>query len=258
MIITGTSSRSPRSPKDLPLTRLLPNALTLFSLCSGLTSIRYAMQERWDYAVLAILAAALFDVLDGRVARMLSITSKFGAELDSLSDAISFGVAPGLIVYQWMLKEAGGLGWAAVLIFAVCCALRLARFNTMLDDHNLPFWTKRFFAGVPAPSGAGLAITPLAFFLEYGDSALLAPQIYACWMIIIGGLMVSRIPTFAMKGWRIEPIWVGPLFVGVVALAAGLITNTWLTLAISGVLYVLALPVSGFVYRVRAKKEGMV
>src|SRR5579872_3924559 len=131
-----------RPRKDLPLTRLLPNMLTLLSLCSGLTAMRYSVHEQWQEAVIAIVLAGVFDVLDGRVARMLNIASKFGAELDSLSDAVSFGVAPGFIMYQWTLKDAGGIGWIAVLVFAVCCALRLARFNTMLDDHDVPSWAK--------------------------------------------------------------------------------------------------------------------
>jgi CDP-diacylglycerol--serine O-phosphatidyltransferase len=254
---TSPQEESPeQGAKDLPLTRLLPNTLTLLSLCSGLTGIRFSMQGQWEYAVLAILTAAVFDVLDGRVARMLSIASKFGAELDSLSDAISFGVAPGFIMYEWALKDAGGIGWVAVLIFAVCCALRLARFNTMLDDHDAPAWAKRYFTGVPAPAGAGLGLLPLVFVLEFGDFAELPPQVYACWMLVVGGLMVSRVPSFALKGWRIERLWVAPLFVGIVALVAGFITNPWLTLSGAGVLYVLALPVSWYDYRARAKQEA--
>ncbi|MFA5040473.1 MAG: CDP-diacylglycerol--serine O-phosphatidyltransferase [Bdellovibrionales bacterium] len=241
--------------KDLPLTRLLPNTLTLFSLCSGLTGIRFALQERWEYAVYAIMIAAAFDVLDGRVARMLNIASKFGAELDSLSDAISFGVAPGFIMYEWTLKNAGSIGWFAVLIFAVCCALRLARFNTMLEDHSLPQWTKRYFTGVPAPAGAALGLLPLVFFLEFGVGTQIPPAAWALWMFLIGGLMVSRLPTFALKGWRIERLWVAPLFVGVVAFGAGLITNTLLTYSITGALYMIFLPFSWYSYRSRLLKE---
>ncbi|MFA4994921.1 MAG: phosphatidylcholine/phosphatidylserine synthase [Bdellovibrionales bacterium] len=242
--------------KDLPLTRLFPNMLTVFALCSGLTGMRFAMQGNFEFAVLAILIAAIFDVLDGRVARMLNIASKFGAELDSLSDAISFGVAPGFIMYEWVLKDGGGLGWIAVMVFAVCCSLRLARFNTMLDNHNTPFWAKRYFTGVPAPSGAALGLLPLAFFLEFGEAAHFPPFVYSLWMLLVGGLMVSRLPTFAPKGWRIEPLWVAPLFAGSAALVAGLITNTWMTLSVAGVFYVLAIPVSWYSYHARAKKEA--
>ncbi len=242
--------------KDLPLTRLLPNTLTLFALCSGLTGIRFALQGQWEYAIIAILTASVFDVLDGRVARMLSMSSKFGAELDSLSDAIAFGVAPGFIMYEWMLKDAGSLGWIAVLVFAACCALRLARFNTMLDDHDIPAWAKRYFTGVPAPAGACLGLLPMAFFLEFGSTAQIIPAAYAVWMLLVGGLMVSRLPTFALKGWRIERLWVAPLFASVVALVAGLITKTWLTYSGAGLLYVLAIPVSWYSYRSRAKLES--
>src|SRR5262249_12133583 len=126
-----------RPRKDLPLTRLLPNMLTMLSLCSGLTAMRYSLDGKWQEAVLAIVASGIFDMLDGRVARLLNITSKFGAELDSLADAISFGVAPGFIMYEWTLKDDPRLGWVAVLVFGVCMALRLARFNTMLEDATL-------------------------------------------------------------------------------------------------------------------------
>lgn len=245
-----------RIVKDLPVTRLLPNMLTLMSLCSGLTGIRYALHEEWDRAVIAIMIASVFDILDGRIARMLNIASKFGAELDSLSDAISFGVAPGFIMYQWVLKDAGGVGWIAVLVFAVCCALRLARFNTMLEDHEAPVWAKRYFTGVPAPAGASLGLLPLAYVLQFGDTAQLPPAIYAVWMMLVGGLMVSRLPTFALKGWRVAPIWVAPIFVIVVAVVAGLVTDTWLTLSGLGTLYVLGLPLGWISYRIRAKKEA--
>ena len=245
-----------RVVKDLPLTRLFPNMLTLLSLCSGLTGIRYSMQGNFEFAVIAIMIAAVFDVLDGRVARMLNIASKFGAELDSLADAISFGVAPGFIMYEWALKDAGGIGWIAVLVFAVCCALRLARFNAMLENHNTPAWAKRYFTGVPAPSGAGLALLPLAFVLEFGDAVRLPGIVTSIWLLVVGSLMVSRLPTFALKGWRIEPLWVAPLFAFAAALVAGLITNTWLTYSIAGVLYLIAIPVSWHDYHARAKKEA--
>jgi CDP-diacylglycerol--serine O-phosphatidyltransferase len=253
-----TSSPGPRRRivKDLPVTRLLPNMLTLMSLCSGLTGIRYALHAEWDHAVIAIMIASVFDILDGRIARMLNIASKFGAELDSLSDAISFGVAPGFIMYQWILKDAGSLGWAAVLVFAVCCALRLARFNTMLEDEDAPAWAKRYFTGVPAPAGASLGLLPLAYVLQFGDAAQLPPATYAFWMMLVGGLMVSRMPTLALKGWRVAPIWVAPIFVITVAVVAGLVTDTWFTLSGLGTLYVLGLPLGWISYRIRARKEA--
>ena len=245
-----------RTAKDLPLTRLLPNMLTMMSLCSGLTAIRFALHEKWEAAVIAIVIAGVFDVLDGRVARMLNITSKFGAELDSLSDCISFGVAPGLVLYEWTLKGSPNFGWIAVLVFAVCAALRLARFNTMLEDTHAPAWAKSYFTGVPAPGGAGLALVPLFAYLEFGDAVMLPPVVVAFWLMAVGALMVSRLPTLALKGWRITPIWVVPIYVGVAWLMAELVTNTWITLFGIGVAYIAALPFGWFSYRARMKKEG--
>ncbi len=257
MPMNGSSSppSGRRVVKDLPLTRLLPNMLTLMSLCSGLTGIRFALLDKWEAAALAIVIAGVFDVLDGRVARMLNIASKFGAELDSLSDVISFGVAPGIVMYQWTLKDEGGLGWIAVLAFAVCSALRLARFNTMLDNEAAPSWAKRWFTGAPAPAGAGLALLPLMLALEFGDGARLPRVAVALWLMLAGGLMVSRLPTMSLKGWRVAPVWVAPIFVAAGLLVAALITNTWLALSACGILYFLTLPVGWYAYRKRRMQE---
>lgn len=231
--------------------------LTLMALCSGLSGIRYALLGKWQEAVITFVIAAVFDMLDGRVARLLNITSKFGAELDSLSDAISFGVAPGFILYEWTLKnEAGSIGWIAVLVYSVCAALRLARFNTMLEDHVAPTWAKSYFTGVPAPGGAGLALLPLAVYLEFGEGARLPPLLLAFWLMFVGGLMVSQLPTLALKGWRITPIWITPIFVAVALLIAALVTNPWLTLSGAGVVYIASLPVGWYSYRCKLKNEG--
>jgi CDP-diacylglycerol---serine O-phosphatidyltransferase len=247
-----------RLPREFPLTRLLPNMLTLMSLCSGLTGMRYALLGRWQEAVATFVIAAVFDMLDGRVARLLNITSKFGAELDSLSDMISFGVAPGFILYEWVLKNgAGSIGWISVLIYSVCCALRLARFNTMLEDQEAPVWTKGYFTGVPAPGGGGLALLPLAIFLEFGNAAQMPPQLLAAWLMLVGALMVSRLPTLAFKGWRITPIWVTPIFVVAALLIAGMVTDPWLTLSGAGVVYILSLPVGWYSYRRKMRTEGL-
>jgi CDP-diacylglycerol--serine O-phosphatidyltransferase len=245
-----------RPREDLPLTRLLPNMLTLLSLASGLTAMRFALDERWHEAVLGILAASIFDVLDGRVARMLNIASKFGAELDSLSDVVSFGVAPGFIMYLWTLKDQHDLGWIAVLVFAVCTALRLARFNTMLEDHAAPAWAKSYFTGVPAPAGACLALLPLLFFLQYGPDAQAPAATIAFWQMLIGGLMVSRVPTLSMKGQRVKRVWVTPIFVLAILLVAGVITKTWLTLLGLDVLYFMSIPLGWYLYRRRAQREA--
>src|ERR1700741_4352451 len=144
--------------RDHSINRLIPNMLTLFALCAGLTSIKFALDGKWDHAVVAVIVAALFDALDGRIARLLDSTSKFGAELDSLSDFIAFGVAPSIILYVWTMDQAGRIGWGCTLLFSACMALRLARFNTKLDNADVPAWTMRFFTGVPAPAGAGLVL----------------------------------------------------------------------------------------------------
>src|ERR1700761_2525456 len=231
-----------RPRKDLPLTRLLPNMLTLLSLCSGLTAMRYSVHEQWPEAVLGIVLAGVFDMLDGRVARMLNIASKFGAELDSLADAISFGVAPGFVMYQWALKDDHNLGWVAVLVYATCCALRLARFNTMLEDQTAPLWTKNYFTGVPAPGGAGLAILPLVYVLQFGADAMPPIQVISIWLIIVAGLMVSRLPTLSLKGLRVKPAWVAPMFAVVVLLIAALINDPWATLSVAGTVYIFSIP----------------
>jgi CDP-diacylglycerol--serine O-phosphatidyltransferase len=150
------------------MNRLIPNAITVGALCAGLSGIRFAIDGRFEMAVAAIMVAAVLDGLDGRMARLLNGTSKFGAELDSLSDFLSFGVAPALIVYLWVLSAWGGLGWIVALAYAVCCALRLARFNTMLTEPNQPSWAGHFFTGVPAQAGAVLALMPLMAHFEFG------------------------------------------------------------------------------------------
>lgn len=242
--------------KEMPITRLLPNMLTLLALCSGLTAMRFALLGQWHEAVIAIAIACVFDVLDGRVARLLNIASKFGAELDSLSDLTCFGVAPGMILYLWSLQnDASGLGWIAVLVMAGCCALRLARFNTMLEDHTLPSWTKSYFTGVPAPAGAGLSLMPLIYVLQFGEAVQIPPELLALWMIVVGGLMVSRLPTLSMKGRRIAPVLVAPVMAAGVMLVALMVTKPWLTLSFLGTLYFVMLPYGVLSYRRRKKRE---
>ncbi|HAX92174.1 MAG TPA: CDP-diacylglycerol--serine O-phosphatidyltransferase [Rhodospirillaceae bacterium] len=243
--------------KEYPLTRLIPNMLTMISLFGGLTAVRFALQERWEAAALAIVIASVFDVLDGRVARMLGMTSKFGAELDSLADLTSFGVAPALVLYLWGLSAGGGaFGWTAVLVFAACSALRLARFNTMLEDLTAPKWTKGYFTGVPAPAGAGLALLPLFLFNEYGDVMRSMPALLSLWMILSGALMVSRIPTLAMKGRGVPRVFVAPIMAAVCLIVAGLFTDTWMTLSLMSGVYFLMIPFGWLSYRRRAQKES--
>ncbi|CAO3413766.1 CDP-alcohol phosphatidyltransferase family protein [Azospirillum endophyticum] len=230
--------------KGLSINHLLPNVLTVLALCSGLTAIRFAMQERWEPAVIAIVIAAILDALDGRIARLLNGQSKFGAELDSLSDAISFGVAPAFMMYLWGLNGAGSLGWIAAMAYAVCCALRLARFNSRLGVVDLPPWAYNYFTGVPAPAGAGLVLLPMILGFETGPAYPGHPAVIVPWTLLIGGLMVSTLPTFSFKGARVPAHWVVPALAGVGLLAAMMVSQPWWTLSIVGIVYMVSLPFS--------------
>lgn len=230
--------------KGLSINHLLPNVLTVLALCAGLTAIRFAIHARWQEAVIAIVIAAVLDALDGRIARLLNGQSKFGAELDSLSDAISFGVAPALTVYLWALNEAGSLGWIAALAYAVCCALRLARFNARLGAPDLPPFAFNYFTGVPAPAGAGLLLLPLVAGFEMGMDVPAHPLLVVPWTLMVGGLMVSTIPTFSGKGMRVPQNYVVPALVGVGLIAACLVSQPWWTLFFLGLVYLALIPVS--------------
>ncbi len=230
--------------RDHSINRLIPNMLTLFALCAGLTSIKFALDGRWEHACISIIVAALFDALDGRIARLLESTSKFGAELDSLSDFIAFGVAPSIILYVWTMDQAGRIGWGCSMLFSACMALRLARFNTKLDNADVPAWTSRFFTGVPAPAGAGLALMPLIAYNEYGTGIADAPALVGIWMVIVSGLLVSRIPTFSFKRLAITQRWVLPAMVIVTVFVALLASETWNTILACGLLYLASIPFS--------------
>ncbi len=231
------------------INRLIPNILTLLALCAGITAMRYGLHGEWEKAVLAILVAAVLDGLDGRIARALGAASRFGAELDSLSDFVSFGVAPAVVVYLWSLQVAGGIGWALTLLFAVCCALRLARFNTALDaEEPEPAWAKNFFVGVPAPLGGILILLPLVVVLETGSDLLANPWVTGPVMIGVAGLMASRIPTLAVKQVKIQSRYVGFVLLGVGAFAAFLISTPWITLAVTCAGYLLSIPYAVYLY----------
>jgi CDP-diacylglycerol--serine O-phosphatidyltransferase len=241
--------RPGRRFKSLSFNRVLPNMMTLLAMCAGLTAIRYAVNEQWDRAVIAIVIAAIIDGLDGRIARMLRGTSKFGAELDSLADAVNFGVVPAMVVYLWAMDTAGSLGWALCLLHAVCCVLRLARFNTMIGEPEIPAWAHSYFTGIPAPSGAGFAILPLILFLETGRGIFDSPWIVGAFLLMSSFLMVSRVPTYSLKAIRLKPQWVVPMMLAVGVLAAFLVTDPWRTLSVVGFLYLGSIPVSAWTYR---------
>ncbi|MCW0233904.1 MAG: CDP-diacylglycerol--serine O-phosphatidyltransferase [Ferrovibrio sp.] len=238
--------KPPHRLGKLPLNTLAPNILTIIALCSGLTAIRFALLGQFKFAVLAIATAAFFDMLDGRVARLLKGASKFGAELDSLSDFLCFGVAPAMVLYFWTLHEigSGNTGWLVVLAFSVCAALRLARFNTALDDTEKPQWTGSFFTGVPAPAAAGLSLLFLIINLELESDFFHSPYLNAIWMLGIGGLMISRVPTFSFKRVRVKREYVGVVLLVVGLLVAGLLNQPWYTLAAMELAYIVSIPFS--------------
>ena len=235
--------------RDQSFNRLIPNILTLLALCAGLTSIRFGLHQDWEAAVVAILIAAILDALDGRIARLLDSTSKFGAELDSLSDFVSFGVAPALLLYFWNLSETGAPGWVAVLLYCVCCGLRLARFNTKLDNTDLPAWTGRFFMGVPAPAAAGLVLVPMVADLAVGPGYFDNPWLAGVVAVVVAGLMVSRLPTYSFKRIKVPQHFVLPTLLIVGALAAFLASSPWLTLLGICGLYLCSMPLSWLSYR---------
>ncbi len=231
----------------LPVNKIIPNVLTLGALSAGLTGIRFAMDEKWEPAAFAILIAAILDMLDGRVARLLKGASKFGAELDSLSDIVCFGVAPALIVYMWGLEEIGRFGWIFTIFFPLCCALRLARFNTALEDESKPVWAGRFFTGVPAPAGAGLCLLPmiLSFTLpEEFAPYLRHPATAAFALIVAGSLFVSTMPTYSFKNMKLAKTWLLPIMLLVVVLVGLIVTDVWLALSTILVLYIVGFPFS--------------
>ena len=238
-----------RLPRGLTLRALVPNAITSAALCCGLTGIRFAIGGDFRAAVLAVILAGMLDGIDGRVARAMKAQSRFGAELDSLSDAIAFGVAPALILYLWSLSQVPRLGWFAALALAVCCALRLARFNAQIDMEDQPHKSMGFLTGVPAPLGAALALMPLYLWIASGRDEFRAAVPVAVWTAGVAFLMISNLPT---PGWgslrlrrtvRLEAIGlVGLMF-------AALLTEPWLTLVAVGAVYVLMLPFSALRYR---------
>lgn len=235
--------RPPRI-RGLSINKLIPNILTLLALCAGLTAIRFAVHGMWKEAVLSTVLAAILDGLDGRVARLLQGTSKFGAELDSLSDFVSFGVAPAMVLYFWTMQGAGGYGWAMVLLFSVCCALRLARFNTMIGEPDLPPYAYNFFTGVPAPAAAGLVLMPLVFTIQFGGGFFDQPAVVSVFLMGVSFLMVSKIPTFSFKKVRVPHRWVLPILLIIGLAAAFLVTEPWLTLSLLGCLYLGMIPLS--------------
>jgi CDP-diacylglycerol--serine O-phosphatidyltransferase len=243
--------------KAIPVRTLLPNMITLLALCAGLTAIRLSMEGKLELALAAIVFAGVLDGIDGRVARMLKGTSRFGAELDSLADFVNFGVAPALILYFWGLHEVKSAGWIAALVFAICAALRLARFNVMIDDPNKPVWAGNFFTGIPAPAGAMTVLLPIYLYFLGVSNGLVTVWLTFFYTLVIGLLMVSRLPVFSGKrvGKRVPPEMVLPLFVVLVLVFAVLISYPWEMLTFGSLVYLACLPLGWFSYRDYQRKD---
>ena len=234
------SKKNPRS--------LLPNALTIFGVCLGLSSIKFALDANYAMSVIAIAFAAILDTLDGRVARLVKGTSKVGKELDSLTDVISFGVAPSFIMYFWTINELGKIGWMIVLIYIVCCALRLARFNlTVIEETET--WKINFFEGVPSPAAAGLILLPLILHLsglfQFENNAIISSTV----ILITSVLMVSKIPTYSLKRIVISRNLTIFLLLGIGIYLSLLIFYTFKTLFVTGLLYIILIPICYFHYK---------
>src|SRR5690242_17979836 len=244
--------------RPVPVRTLVPNLITLLALCAGLTAIRVAFEGQLELALAAIVFAALLDGIDGRIARFLKGTSKFGAELDSLADFVNFGVAPALILYFWGLHEIKSVGWIAAMVFAICAALRLARFNVMIDDPNKPAWAGNFFTGIPAPAGAITVLLPIYLFLLGMPVGLTVIWISFFYCLFIAMMMVSTLPVFSGKrvGKRVPPEQVLPVFVFVVLFFALLISFPWVVLSAGTALYLACLPLGWMSYRTYQRKDA--
>jgi len=244
--------------KAIPVRTLLPNLITLLALCAGLTAIRLAVEDKLELALAAIVFAALLDGIDGRIARMLKGTSRFGAELDSLADFVNFGVAPALILYLWGLHDLKSAGWIAALVFAICAGLRLARFNVMLDDPNRPAWSGNFFTGIPAPAGAITVLLPIYITFLGVPVGLVTVWFTFFYTLLIGLLMVSRLPVFSGKrvGKRVPPEMVLPVFVMVVLFFALLVSYPWQVLTLGTLAYLACLPLGWLSYREHQRKDA--
>ncbi len=236
------AARGPRL-KEIPLRLMVPNLITVLAICAGLTGIRYAIEFRYEMAVQMVLIAAFLDGIDGRIARMMKATSKFGAQMDSLADIINFGVAPAMVLYIFVLDQARSIGWIAALIYTIAAGLRLARFNVMSDNDIKAPWQSSYFVGVPAPAGAFLVLLPVYLsFLGVAPNNTMA-LFSAVYTLLIAALLISRVPVWSGKsGSRVPRNYMMPIILGVVLLVATLSVYPWQTLSAAVVAYLLSLP----------------
>ena len=239
--------------------KLVPNILTLGALAAGLSAIQFAIDGTWEKAVIAIVVAAMLDILDGAAARLLNAASEFGAQLDSLSDFLAFGVAPSVVLYLWILEESGKVGWIAMVVFATAAALRLARYNV---QNNTPIknWAVGFFEGTPAPAGAGIAMLPLFIWLinpDYFEQFAHLNFAIGLWVLFCAGMMVSRIPTWSTKQIHLAPKMKMPAMAIAVLIIAALIQAPWISLSIFATIYLITIPFSIRHYKKRAKEHNV-
>ncbi|MFU7528031.1 CDP-alcohol phosphatidyltransferase family protein [Qipengyuania sp. ASV99] len=241
-------SKAGSDGSGLTLRAMLPNAITSAALCSGLTGVRFAIEGEWAYAVLAVALAGVLDGIDGRIARMLNAQSRFGAELDSLADSLSFGMAPAIILYLWSLQGLERFGWFAALAFAICCALRLARFNARIDVENQPHQSAGFLTGVPAPVGAGLAFTPCYLWIETGLPIFRDPILLSIWISVIAVLLISNMATLSWAAIRPRRDIRLPLLAFAALGFAGMLLEPWWALTAISAVYLALMPYGLFKY----------
>lgn len=247
--------------RGIPLRALIPNAVTVLALCFGLTAVRFAIAGEWEKAVGAILVAAVLDGIDGRIARLLKGTSRFGAELDSLSDLTAFGVAPALIIYLWSLQYWPGIGWVVALAHAVTCALRLARFNAQIDVADQPHKRAGYLTGVPAPVAAALTLSPmfLTFWLEPAvlEDARVRYTLVAAVVVAVAFLMASSLPTYSWGSLRLRRSQRLPALIAIGLFAGALFSAPWMTLTLVSIAYAIAVPLAARSYaRLKARERG--
>ena len=242
--------------REIPLRMILPNLVTVLAICAGLSGIRFAFEARFETAVTMVLFAAFLDGIDGRLARMMKATSKFGAQMDSLADIVNFGVAPALVLYAFLLDRAGSPGWIAALLFAIACGLRLARFNVLDEDLERPAWQEEYVVGVPAPAGAVLVLLPvyLAFIGVYQPDRTTAFA-GSAFTVLAAFLLVSRLPVYSGKKLRVRRDRVMPFILAVALVLLLLFSYPWLTLSASVILYLVFLPLSVVAYAKRMQVE---
>jgi CDP-diacylglycerol---serine O-phosphatidyltransferase len=244
-------------PRGISFRAMIPNAITTLALCLGLTGVSLGIRGEWERALGAVILAGVLDGLDGRIARLLRAQSRFGAELDSLSDNIAFGTAPALILFLWSLQTAPRFGWIAALALAVCCALRLARFNARIDAAEQPHKSAGFNTGVPAPAGAGLAFIPIYLWLLTNNENFRDWRLVMAWTLFIAVLMISSLPTYSWSSIRVRRDWRLSALAGIALLGSALVVAPWLTLFILGGLYLLMIPFGLASYaRVKRRRAG--